>query len=37
MEALRDIPTHLAKIAFTETGLKLSPRVIDMKVWFEKI
>jgi hypothetical protein len=37
MEVLRYIPTHLAKIASAETGFKLSPRVIDMKVWFEKI
>jgi hypothetical protein len=37
MEVLRNIPTHLAKIASTETGFELSPSVINMKVWFEKV
>ena len=37
MEVLRNIPTHFAKIASTETGFKLSPHVIDMEVWFKKI
>jgi hypothetical protein len=34
---LRNLPAHLAKVAYTEVGFKLCPSVFDVKVGLENV
>jgi hypothetical protein len=33
----RNLPTHLAKVAYLEAGFKLRPSVLDVKVRLTKV